>query len=129
MEKVQDSGKVWIKGFSSPTHAVRARDKIFATGKNEEQAIECWLDGNMLCVDLNNFRKQIRIAKKFPLNTEPSLAGTLFNGFTQTKHADVLIVSSDHDQIEEKIVSGDDYKAGKYNSMDSLKFWNKIWSQ
>ncbi|MZH41326.1 MAG: hypothetical protein F3740_05920 [Nitrospinae bacterium] len=128
MEKIEDSGKVWIKGSSSPTHAVRVGNKIFATGKSEEQAIECWLDQNMLCVDLNNSREEIRIAKKFPLNTEPGLSGTLFNGFTQTKHADVLIVSSDSEQVEEKMVSGDFYKEGKYNSMGSREFWNKIWS-
>ncbi|MBC8283237.1 MAG: hypothetical protein H8E32_05430 [Nitrospinae bacterium] len=127
MEDIQDSGKVWCKGFARPTHSVRVENKIFATGKGEEQAIECWVDGGVLCVDLNEPDRQIRMAKKFPLDLEPTLSGTLFNGFTRTKHADVLIVSPDHERIEEKIISGETYRTGQYDSMDSKAFWDKVW--
>ena len=123
MKEIQDSGKVWCKGPNRPVHAVRVGNKIFATGKGEDQTIECWVDGDVLCVDLHE--REIRIARKIPLDLEPTLQGTLFNGFTHTKHADILIVSSDHDRIEEKIVSGEAYRTGQYNSMSSREFWNK----
>ena len=106
IEEIQDSGKVWCKGSSRPVHAVRVGNKIFATGKEEGQSIECRVDGDMLCVDLHEPERKVRVARKTPLDLEPTLQGTLFSGFTQTKHADVLIVSSDHDRIEEEIISG-----------------------
>jgi len=127
MQEIQDSGKVWCKGFNSPAHAVRVENKIFATGKGENQTIECWVDGNILCVDLNEPDKEIRIARKVPLDLEPTLSGTLFNGFTRTKHADVLIVKSDHEKVQEKTILGETYKKGQYGSMDSQEFWAKVW--
>jgi hypothetical protein len=127
MEEIQDSGKVWCKGFAGPAHALRIENKIFATGKSEEQTIECWVDEGVLCVDLNDPEPGIRVAKKFPLDLEPTLSGTLFNGFTRTKHADVLIVSPDQDRIEEEIISGETYRIGQYESMSSRVFWDKVW--
>ena len=128
MEQFQDSGKVWCKGFARPAHAVRIENKIFATGKGEEQAIDFWVDGNILCIDLNEPSRGVRKAKKVPLELEPTLSGTLFNGFTQTKHADVLIVSHNQDRIKEKIISGKTYRTGQYDIMDSREFWNKVWN-
>lgn len=128
MDDIQDSGKVWCKGSSHPTHAVRIENKIFATGKSEDQTIECWIDGDMLCVDLNEPSRETRVARKFPLNTEPTLSGTLFNGFTLTKHSDVLIVSPEHSRVEEVMISGEAYRTGQYDSMDSREFWQKIWN-
>ena len=122
MVEICDSGKIWCKGSPQPIHAVRVGNKIFATGKEESQIIACWVDGEVLCVDLHEPKREIRIARKFPLDLEPTLAGTLFNGFTQTKHADVPIVSSDH----EIIISGETYRTGQYNSMTSREFWNSV---
>ena len=127
MEEIQDSGKVWCKGFAGPTHALRIENKIFATGKSEDQSIQCWVDERVLCVDLNDPGLGIRVAKKFPLDLEPTLSGTLFNGFTRTKHADVLIVSPDQERIKEEIISGETYRTGQYDSMDSRDFWDKVW--
>ena len=127
MEEIQDSGKVWCKGFAGPAHALRIENKIFATGKSEDQTIECWLDEGVLCVDLNNPEPGIRVAKKFPLDLEPTLSGTLFNGFTRTKHADVLIVSPEQERIKEEIISGETYRTGQYDSMDSRDFWDIVW--
>ena len=75
MKEIQDSGKVWCKGSNRPVHAVRVGNKIFATGKGEDQTIECWVDGDVLCVDLHE--REIRIARKIPLDLEPTLQGTL----------------------------------------------------
>ena len=127
MEEIQDSGKVWCKGFAGPAHALRIENKIFATGKSEDQSIQCWVDEGVLCVDLNNPGPGIRVAKKFPLDLEPTLSGTLFNGFTHTKHADVLIVSPDQERIKEEIISGETYRIGQYDSMSSREFWDKVW--
>jgi hypothetical protein len=127
MEEIQDSGKVWCKGFAGPTHALRIENKIFATGKSEDQTIECWVDKGVLCVDLNDPEPGIRMAKKFPLDLEPTLSGTLFNGFTRTKHADVLIVSPDHDRIGKEVISGETYRIGQYENMSSREFWDKVW--
>ena len=127
MEEIQDSGKVWCKGFAGPAHALRIENKIFATGKSEDQSIQCWVNEGVLCVDLNDPIPGIRLAKKFPLDLEPTLSGTLFNGFTRTKHADVLIVSPDQDRIEEEVISGETYRIGQYESMSSREFWDKVW--
>ena len=127
MEEIQDSGKVWCKGFAGPAHALRIENKIFATGKSEDQSIQCWVDEGVLCVDLNDPGPGIRVAKKFPLDLEPTLSGTLFNGFTRTKHADVLIVSPDQERIKEEIISGETYRVGQYDSMSSREFWDKVW--
>ena len=127
MEEIQDSGKVWCKGSTRPVHAVRTGNKIFATGKGEDQSIECWVDRDVLCVDLHEPQWEIRIARKFSLDLEPTLAGTLFNGFTRPKHADVSIVSSDQESVKEIIISGETYRAGQYNSMSSREFWNKVY--
>jgi hypothetical protein len=127
MEEIQDSGKVWCKGFAGPAHALRIDNKIFATGKSEDQSIQCWVEEGVLCVDLNDPGLGIRVAKKFPLDLEPTLSGTLFNGFTRTKHADALIVSPDQERIKEEIISGETYRIGQYDIMDSREFWDKVW--
>ena len=126
MVEIEDSGKVWCKGSSSPIHAVRAGDKIIATGKENNQSIECWIDGDVLCVDIHG--SEIRIARKFPLDIESTLVGTLFNGFTHTKHADVSIIGSGQPGVKERIVSGETYETGQFENMSSRDFWDKIWA-
>ena len=126
MAVIKDTGKVWIKGSVGPVHAVRIDDTIFATGKNEDQNIEIWINKG-LCLDLHNLKKGERTARFIPLNIKPTLSGTLFNGFEKTKHADVLIVASDGDQTKEISVSGEQYQAGDFNSLDSQSFWMTIW--
>jgi len=125
MQEIQDSGKIWCKGTTGPVHAVRAGNKIFATGKEEDQSIECWVDNGILCVDLHGVG--IRLARKFPLDLEPTLSGSLFNGFTKTKHADVKIVSTKQDRVEERVVMSDTYTSGLFSTMNSQDFWALIW--
>ena len=43
MVKIQDDGKVWLKGSVGTAHAVRVDNKIFTTGKKEDQSIDLWL--------------------------------------------------------------------------------------
>lgn len=127
MEEIKDTGKVWIKGSVGPVHAVRIDNTIFATGKQEDQNVELWIKNKGLCIDLHNSKKEERTARFIPLNKKPTLTGTLFNGFPKTKHADVLIVSSNGDQIKEKSVIGKQYKEGGFNNLNSQNFWLKIW--
>lgn len=127
MAEIKDTGKVWMKGSVGPVHAVRVDDKIFATGEKEDQMVELWLENEGLCIDLHNIKKGERKARFIPLNTPPTLPGTLFNGFEKTKHADVLIVACDSDGTKEKSVSGADYQEGGFNTMECLDFWKTIW--
>tara|TARA_B100000686_G_C16385538_1_gene759766 strand:+ start:112 stop:507 length:396 start_codon:yes stop_codon:yes gene_type:complete len=131
MEKVQDSGKVWLKGSSQPVHAIRAENKIFATGKEESQGIKCWVDrdADLICIDLHNPEKEIRIARKFPIDLKPTIMGTLFNGFAETKHADVHIISSAQDGVEMRTISGETYKTGQFALMNSFLFWDTVWEE
>ena len=127
MAVIKDTGKVWIKGSVGTIHAVRVDDKIFATGKKEGQNIELWIKDKGLCLDLHNSKKGERTARFIPLDIKPTLSGTLFNGFVKTKHADVLIVASDGNQTKEISVSGEQYRVGGFNSLDSQSFWMTIW--
>jgi hypothetical protein len=127
MSEIKDTGKVWMKGSVRTAHAVRIDDKVFATGQKEGQSIDLWVDNEGLCIDLHNSKHAERTARIIPLNTPPSLPGTLFNGFEKTKHADVLIVSADSEGIKEKTVSGKEYKKGNYSVLDRLIFWQTIW--
>ena len=101
MAVIKDTGKVWIKGSVGTIHAVR--------------------------IDLHNSNKGERTARFIPLDIKPTLSGTLFNGFVKTKHADVLIVASDGNQTKEISVSGEQYRVGGFNSLDSQSFWMTIW--
>ena len=127
MSEIKDTGKVWMKGSVGTAHAVRVDDKIFATGQKEGQNVDFWLDNEGLCLDLHNSKLGERTARFIPLNTPATLHGTLFNGFEKTKHADVLIVPADGEEVKEKSVSGKQYHAGGFNALDRLTFWQTIW--
>ncbi len=127
MAEIKDTGKVWIKGSAGPVHAVRVDDKIIATGQGEGQSVELWIENNGLCLDFHNLKQGERTARFIPLNTTPSLPGTLFNGFEKTKHADVLIVASDSEGTKEKSISAEEYQEGDFNRLDSRTFWKTIW--
>jgi hypothetical protein len=127
MSEIKDTGKVWMKGSVGTAYAVRVDDKVFATGQKEGQSGEFWLDNEGLCIDLHDSKNCERTARFIPLNTPATLHGTLFNGFEKTKHADILIVSADSEGIKEKSVAGTEYRAGGFESLDRLTFWQTIW--
>lgn len=128
MAEIKDTGKVWLKGSVGPVHAVRVDESIFATGKKEDQRVELWIENEELCIDLHNTKKGERTARCIPINSTPTLPGTLFNGFENTKHADVLIVAWDSERTKEKSVSGIEYKEGGFNFLDPQTFWKTIWN-
>jgi hypothetical protein len=127
MSEIKDTGKVWMKGSVGTAHAVRVDDKVFATGQNEGQSVDLWLDNEELCIDLHDLKLGKRTARLIPLDTPATLHGTLFNGFEKTQHADVLIVSADSEGIKEKSVSGKEYQEGGFNNLDRLTFWQTLW--
>lgn len=127
MGEIKDKGKVWIKGATGPVFAVRVDDKIFSTGKKPDQNEDLWIDNDGLCVDLHNIKKGERIARFIPLNTPRTLPGTLFNGFENTKHADVLIAAFDGEGAKEKFVSGEEYQKRGIRNLDRIAFWKTIW--
>jgi hypothetical protein len=128
MSEIKDTGKVWMKGSVGTAHAVRVDDKVIATGQKEGQSVDLWLDNEGLCVDLHDSKLGERTARFIPLNTPATLHGTLFNGFEETKHADVLIVPTDGEGIKENSVSGKEYREGGFNALDRLTFWQTIWN-
>jgi hypothetical protein len=127
MSEIKDTGKVWMKGSVGTAHAVRVDDKVFATGQKEGQSVDLWLDNEGLCIDLHDSKIGERTARFIPLNTPATLNGTLFNGFEKTKHADVLIVPANGEEIKRKSVSGKEYQEGGFKVLDRLTFWQAIW--
>ena len=127
MPEIKDSGKVWTKGSVLPVNAVRIDNKIFATGRKDNQNVELWLEDDGLCLDLHDFKKGERTARFIPLNSKAKLPGTLFNGFENTKHSDVLVVACDAVGSKEKSISGPEYQEGKFNTLDHRTFWQTIW--
>jgi len=127
MAEIKDNGKVWVKGSVRPVYAVRIDDKVFATGKAADQKEEFWLENDGLCLDLHNSKKGERTARFIPLNSPAKLSGTLFNGFENTKHADVSIVAFDTEGTKEKTISGEEYQNRGIKDLDYATFWKIIW--
>ena len=127
MSEIKDTGKVWMKGSVGTAHAVRVDDKVFATGQKEGQSVDLWLDNGGLCIDLHDSKIGERTARLIPLHTPATFNGTLFNGFEKTKHADVLIVPANGEEIKRKSVSGKEYQEGGFKILDRLTFWQAIW--
>ena len=127
MAEIKDKGKVWVKGSVGPVHAVRIDDKVFATGKAADQKEELWLENDGLCLDLHNSKKGERTARFIPLDSSAELAGTLFNGFENTKHADISIVAFDTEGTKEKTISGKEYQNRDIKDLDCATFWKIIW--
>ena len=127
MAEIKDKGKVWVKGSVGPVDAVRIDNKVFATGKAADQKEELWLENDGLCLDLHNFKKGERTARFIPLDSPAELAGTLFNGFENTKHADVSIVAFDNEGTKEKTISGEEYQNRGIKDLDYATFWKIIW--
>ncbi len=123
MEEISDSGKVWLKGRVKPVVAVRMSEVILIPGFEEDDEIEFWGDKGRLCVDVHSVRQNIRIARLFSPGLEGTVPGTLFSGFTQTKHADILAVLPDGDGVQELRFEGADYR--DVADLDRDVFWKR----
>jgi len=124
MPEITDSGKIWIKGHSRTSFAVKVDDKVIAIGKEEGHALEAhWIDKNHLCVDLHDPQQESRIARWFPLDQKPTHSAALFSGFKKTKHADLLVCTHNDPGVQEFIIQGNDYKKQQVQSMERDEFW------
>ena len=124
MPEITDSGKIWIKGQSHTSFAVKVDDTVFVTGKEEGPALEAhWIEKSHLCVDLHDSKQGSRIARRFLLNQKPTHPASLFSGFNKTKHADLVVCTHNDPGVEEFIIQGNDYKRQQIQSMDRQEFW------
>ncbi|MFQ5444877.1 MAG: hypothetical protein ACE5EK_09700 [Nitrospinales bacterium] len=124
MPNVRDTGKIWIPGKMSPEFAVRVDDRVFAPGKNAEQEIDYWLEGNFLCIDLHESGKR-RIARRFNLDLDPTVKATLFSGFENTHHGDVHVVTHQSPGVDECVLEGEHYRNEGAENMSSREFWKR----
>ncbi len=123
MPEIMDTGKVWIQGKVTPDYALRVEDKIFVPGKDADDEINFWVAGNFLCVDLLNRKRGKRVARKFPLKAEGTAPAALFSGFNQTKHADIMAITSHAAGVEEYIIQGEDYNNARIHELNCRGFW------
>ncbi len=120
MSEIQDKGRVWLRGHVKPVFAIRVNSKIVIPGGDEEQAT-CWTSGNGVCVDCHLRDQNVRIARWFPLTGEGDAPGTLFSGFDQTKHADIVAFVSTTPLVKEVKFEGENYLGVKDLSAEA--FW------
>ena len=124
MPEITDSGKIWIKGQSRTSFAVKVDDTVFVTGKGEDPALEAhWAEKNHLCVDLHDPKQGSRIARRFPLDQKPTHPAALFSGFKKTKHDDLVVCTPNDPGVEEFIIQGDEYQRQQVQSMEREAFW------
>jgi hypothetical protein len=124
MASIEDTGKVWFKGAFGPEYAVRVGDKVFVPGKGENDTVNCLVRDNVLCIDLHNKKKGLRVGKFFSLNLPTTTPATLFNGFEKTKHADVAVVTYKDEGVKEVVVPEEVYGKETISDMESEHFFN-----
>ena len=121
MEALDDSGKVWLRGQVKPVPAVRVGTAIIVPGLEAEDSLSCWVTEGSLCVDVCDAAGRVRIARRFAGELEGTAPGTLFNGFTKTKHADIRAVLPDAAGVTERRFEGAVFD--EVASMERDEFW------
>jgi hypothetical protein len=121
-QSVADKGKVWVKGAFRPVYAVRIDQKIFLLGSEMDAEPEVRVDAHHLYVDWNDRSKSLRLGRCIPLSAPADIKGTLFNGFKNTKHADVLAVNPSGEGVIEKIFKDIDFHENGLESMATDEF-------
>ena len=109
MSAIDDDGKIWLRGSAMPEYGVRIGKRYFVTGKIDSENSNYFIHEKYLVVDLHNPEKQYRIIRRFSLDLQPTFYGTLFNGFTKTKHADTKAVTYKDEKVEQFFLNGGDY--------------------
>ena len=123
MSEIKDYGKVWLRGKPGTSFAVKVDEQVFVPGQGEGQSIEYWVEGDSLCVDLHSPDQNIRIARLFRMSLEAAHPATLFNGFNNTKHADVKVITYEDDGVSEKNFTGEAYAEGNIQNLTRDAFW------
>lgn len=120
MRKINDSGKIWLRGSVRPEYGVRVGDNYFVVGEGDSQSTIYSVYENHLFVVLHYSEKK-RIYRRFSLNLIPKSKGTLFNGFNETKHADIKAISYQDDGVEEHVGGEKDCFLDKNGEVDPIK--------
>ncbi len=121
-QHIADKGKVWIKGTFKPVYAVRIDQKIFLLGSEMDVEPETRVDNEHLFVDWKDDSKSIRLGRCISLSAPAEIAGTLFNGFDNTKHADILAVNPSGEGTVDKIFKDADFHEKGLAEMNTDKF-------
>ena len=131
MRNIDDFGKIWLRGFARPEFGVRVDEIYFVIGEGDSKSTNCLLYENYLFAVLHYPEKQIRVFRRFSLHLVPKSYGTLFNGFTNTKHADINAVTYRDDGVEEYMGSENDCFLDNDGGIDPIKVmklagWNEV---
>ena len=121
MRNINDSGKIWLRGSVRPEYGVRVGEKYFVVGEGDSQSTIYSVYENHLFVVLHYPEKKRRIFRRFSLDLIPKSKGTLFNGFNETKHADIKAISYQDDGVEEHAVGEKDCFLDKKGEVDPIK--------
>ena len=121
MINIDDDGKIWLQGNSTPEYGVRVGDLCFVIGQGDTEISNCFVYGENLIADLDNPDKKHRTLRKFPFNLKAKTAGTLFNGFKKTKHADIKAITYKDEGVEEYIVDEEEYNLKDSKSIETIK--------
>ena len=120
MRKINDSGKIWLRGSVRPEYGVRVGDNYFVVGEGDSQSTIYSVYENHLFVVLHYSEKK-RIYRRFSLDLIPKSKGTLFNGFNETKHADIKAITYQDDGVEEHVGGEKDCFFDKNGEVDPIK--------
>ena len=120
MRKINDSGKIWLRGSVRPEYGVRVGENYFVVGEGDSQSTIYSVYENHLFVVLHYSEKK-RIYRRFSLDLIPKSKGTLFNGFNETKHADIKAISYQDDGVEEHVGGEKDCFLDKNGEVDPIK--------
>ena len=121
MRKINDSGKIWLRGSVRPEYGVRVGDNYFVVGEGDSQSTIYSIYENHLFVALHYPEKKIRIFRRFSLDLIPKYKGTLFNGFKETKHADIKAISYQDEGVEEHVGRENDCFLNENREVDPIK--------
>jgi len=121
MLNINDSGKIWLRGSVRPEYGVRVGDKYFVVGEGDFQSTIYSLYENHLFVVLYYSEKKKRIFRRFSLDLIPKSKGTLFNGFNETKHADIKAITYQDSGVEEHVGGEKDAFLDKNGEVDPIK--------
>ena len=126
---VDDNGKIWLRGSIKPEYGVRVGELYFITGIDDVNNNNYNIlikknfikDESHLFVDLHYPEKKYRILRRFAFDLEPKSPGTLFSGFTKTKHCDIKAITHRDKGVEEYIINEVDYDLKGYGTIDPIR--------
>ena len=121
MQALYDTGKIWLRGLVKPEYAVRAGDLYFVIGEEGSQSTKYLLYKNYLFVAIHYPQSQSRLFRRFSLDLESKSKGSLFSGFTKTKHADIKAITYRDDGVEDYLAKEKDYFLDKDGEIDPIK--------